>query len=115
MQNQRKSFSGKRNGDSSRRSNSKERPPKSALYAENQDILQKNCPKREKAAKLLKQAQIHAEDTPFFDVESFYSLDDKYSPQALVVMGYSITKENSDSELVALDPEIQAIYTSQPT
>ena len=52
---------------------------------------------------------------PFFDVESLYSLDDEYSPQALVVMGYSITEENSDSELVALDPEIQAIYTSQPT
>ena len=30
-------------------------------------------------------------------------------------MGYSTTEEVSDSELVALDPEIQAIYTSQPT
>ena len=36
MQNQRK-----RNGDSSRKSSPKERLPKSALYAENQDILQK--------------------------------------------------------------------------
>ena len=40
----------------------------------------KNCPKREKAAKLLEQAQIHAEDTPFSNVESLYSLDDEYSP-----------------------------------
>ena len=39
----------------------------------------KNCPKKEKAAKLLEQAQIHAEDTPFLDVESLFSLDDEYS------------------------------------
>ena len=74
----------------------------------------KNCPKREKAAKLLEQAQIHAEDTPFSNVESLYSLDE-YSPQALVVMGYSTIEEDSDSESVASDLEIQAIYTSQPT
>ena len=43
---------------------------KSALYAEDRDILQKNCPKNEKAAKLLEQAKIHADDTPFSDVES---------------------------------------------
>jgi len=30
-------------------------------------------------------------------------------------MGYSTAEEVSDFELVALDPEIQAIYTSQPT
>ena len=75
----------------------------------------KNCPKREKVVKLLEQAQIHAKDTPFSDVESLYSLDDEYSPQALMVMGCYTTKENSDSESVASDPEIQAIYTSQPT
>ena len=49
---------------------------------------------------------------PFFDVESLYSLDDEYSPQALVVIGYSTTEEDSDSESMASDPEIQAIYTS---
>ena len=58
----------------------------------------KNCSKREKAAKLLKQARIHVEDTPFSDVESLYSLDDEYSPQALVVMGYSTTEEDSNFE-----------------
>ena len=84
------------------------------MYAKNQDIFQKNHPKREKAAKLLEQAQIHAEDTPFYDVESLYSLDDEYPPQALVVMGYSTTEEDSDSKSMASDPEIQAIYTSQP-
>ena len=49
----------------------------------------KNCPRKEKATKLLEQAQIHADDTPFSDVESLFSLDDDYSPQALVVMAYS--------------------------
>ena len=43
----------------------------------------KNCPKKEKLAKLLEQAQIHADDTPFSDVESLFSLDDDYSPQVL--------------------------------
>ena len=52
---------------------------------------------------------------PFSDVESLYSLDDEYSPQALVVMGYSTTEEDLDSESVASDLEIQAVYTSQPT
>ena len=58
----------------------------------------KNCPKREKVAKLLEQAQIHADDTPFSDVESLFSLDDDYSPQALVVLAYSTSKDNSDSD-----------------
>ena len=57
----------------------------------------KNISKKEKATKLLEQAQIHAEDTPFSDVESLFSLDDDYSPQALVVMAYSISEEDSDS------------------
>ena len=72
-------------------------------------------PKREKAAKLLKQAQIHADDTHFSDVESLFSLDDDYSPQALVVMAYSTSEEdsNSNSDDVS-DPEIQTIYTFQP-
>ena len=42
-------------------------------------------------------------------------LDDEYSPQALVVMGYSTIEEDSDFESRASDLEIQAIYTSQPT
>ena len=48
----------------------------------------KNCPKREKAAKLLEQAKIHADDVPFSDIESFFSLDNLYSPQALLVVDY---------------------------
>ena len=75
----------------------------------------RNYPRKETAAKLLEQAQIHAEDTPFSNVESLYLLNEEYSPQALVVMGYSTTEEDLDSESVASDPEIQAIYTSQPT
>ncbi|KAL4599363.1 hypothetical protein ACB092_11G121300 [Castanea dentata] len=72
----------------------------------------KNCPKREKAAKLLKQAQIHADDTPFSDVESLFSLDDDYSPQALAVMAYSSSEDESDNTDDS-DPEFQTIYTSQ--
>jgi len=77
--------------------------------------LQKNCPKKEKATKLLEQAQIHADDTPFLDVESLFSLDDDYSPQALAVMAYSTSDEdsNQDNEKDS-DPKIQTIYTSQP-
>ena len=75
----------------------------------------KDCPKKEKATKLLEQAQIHADDTPFSDVESLFSLDDDYSPQALVVMAYSTLEEDSNSDSYdASNPEIQTIYTSQP-
>ena len=75
----------------------------------------KNFPKKEKATKLLKQAQIHADENPFSDVESLFSLDDDYSPQALAVMAYSTSEEDSDpnSEYDS-DPEIQTINTSQP-
>ena len=75
----------------------------------------KNCPKKEKVAKLLEQAHIPAEDSPFSNVESLFSLDDEYSLQALVVMGYSTTEEDLDSLSSDIsDPEIQTIYTSQP-
>lgn len=75
----------------------------------------KNCPKKERAAKFLEQAHIHVEDTPFFNVESLFSLNDEYSPQALVVMVYATTEEDSDSlSSDILDPKIQIIYTSQP-
>ena len=77
--------------------------------------MQKNCPKKEKATKLLEQAQIHADDTPFLDVESLFSLDDDYSPQALAVMAYSTSDEDSNQDNEKdLDPKIQTIYTSQP-
>ena len=58
----------------------------------------KNCPKKEKAAKLLEQAQIHADDTPFSNVESLFSLDDDYSPQALAVIAYSTSEEDSNPD-----------------
>ena len=75
----------------------------------------KNISKKEKATKLLEQAQIHAEDTPFSDVESLFSLDDDYSLQALVVMVYSTSEEDSNSDSYdASNLEIQTIYTSQP-
>ena len=75
----------------------------------------KNCPKKEKAAKLLKQVEIHADDTPFLDVDLLFSLDDDYSPQALVVMAYSTSKEDLDLDIGDdSEPEIQTIYTSQP-
>ena len=74
----------------------------------------KNCLKKEKATNLLEQAQIHADDTPFSNVESFFSLDGDYSPQALVVMDYSISEEDLDSDSYdASDPNIQTIYMSQ--
>ena len=42
-------------------------------------------------------------------------MDDEYFPQALVVVAYSTSEEDSepDSEYDS-DPEIQTIYTSQP-
>ena len=79
------------------------------------DHFAKNCPKKEKVAKLLEEAQIHAEDTPFSDVESLFSLDDDYSLQALVVMVYFTSEEDSNSDSYdASNLEIQTIYTSQP-
>ena len=73
----------------------------------------KNCPKKEKATKLLEKAQIHANDIPFLYVESLFSLDDDYSPQALVVMAYSTSEEDLDpNDDDDLEPEIQTIYTS---
>ena len=75
----------------------------------------RNCPKKEKAAKLLEQAQIHAEDIPFSDIESLFSLDDEYSLQALAVVAYSTSEGDSDPDSeYDSDPEIQTIYTSQP-
>ena len=48
-------------------------------------------------------------------MESLFSLDDDYSPQALVVMAYSSSEEDSDSNSeYDSEPEIQTIYTSQP-
>jgi len=75
----------------------------------------KNCPKKEKATKFLEQAQIHANKSPFSDVESLFLLDDDYSSQALVVMAYSTSEEDSNSDSYdASNPKIQTIYTSQP-
>ena len=75
----------------------------------------RNCPKKEKAAKLLEQAQIHAQDIHFLDIESLFSLDDEYSPQALAVVAYSTSEVDSDPDSeYDSDPEIQTIYTSQP-
>ena len=49
-------------------------------------------------------------------MESLFSLDDDYSPQALVVMAYSTSEEDSDSNNEDdSEPEIQTIYTSQPS
>ena len=75
----------------------------------------KNYSRKEKAAELLEQVQIYVEGTPFSNVESLFSFDNDYSPQALVVMAYFTSKEDSASlSSNALDPEIQTIYTSQP-
>ena len=60
--------------------------------------MQRIVQKKKKATKFLEQAQIHADDTPFFDVESLFSLDDEYSPQTLAIMAYSISKEDSNSD-----------------
>ena len=77
--------------------------------------ISENCPPppKKKVAKLLEQAQIHTKDTPFSDVESLFTLDEDYSPQALVVMAYSTSEEGSNSlGLDALNLDIQTIYTS---
>ena len=54
--------------------------------------------KREKAAKFLEQAQIHADDIPFSDIKSLFSLYDEYSPQALAVVAYSTSEEDSEPD-----------------
>lgn len=78
-------------------------------------FCKKNCLNKEKAEKLLEQAHIHVEDTPFSNVESLYTLDDEYFPQAIMVLRYSTMKEDSGSSISdASDPKIQTIYTSQP-
>ena len=52
-------------------------------------------------------------DTPFSDVESFFSLDDDYSPQALAIKAYSTSEEDSNPDNDDdSDAEIQIIYTS---
>ena len=82
------------------------------MYAKDQVTLQNIAQKRRIT---LEQARIHAKDTPFSDVESLFSLDEDYSPQALVAMAYSTSKEDSDpNNDDDSDPEIQTIYTSQP-
>ena len=109
-----KRFSKKKNWKFLRRKQFREKTSKVCFVCRRPGHFAKNCPKKEKAAKLLEQDQIHVEDNPFSDVESLFSLDDEYSPQALVVMAYSTSEEDTDldndedSEL-----EIQTIYTSQ--
>ena len=49
-------------------------------------------------SKLLEQAQIHAEDIPFSDIESLFSLNDEYSPQTLAVVAYSTSEEDSEPD-----------------
>ena len=97
-----------------RRKQFKRKTSKACFVCRRPGHFAKNCPKREKATTLLEQAQIHAKDIPFSNIESFFSLDDEYSPQALVVVAYSTSEEVSepDSEYDS-DPEIQTIYTSQ--
>ena len=115
MQVKRRNLLGRKNGSFLEEINLKERLQKYVLNVENQANLQKNCPKKEIAAKPLEQAQIHANDTPFSDVESLLSLDDDYFPQALVVMAYSTSVDDSNpNNEDDSDPEIQTIYKSQP-
>ena len=115
MQAQKRKFSEIKNGSFLEESSLKEKFQKSVLCVERLGHFAKNCPKKEKVAKLLEQVQIHADDIPFSGVESLFSLDDNYSPQALVVMAYSTSEEDSDPENDDdLDLEIQTIYISQP-
>ena len=62
---------------------------KACFVCRRPDHFARNCPIKEKVAKLLEQAQIHAEDALFSDIESLFSLDDEYSPQVLAVVTYS--------------------------
>ena len=61
----------------------------------------KNYSRKEKAAELLEQVQIYVEGIPFSNVESLFSFDNDYSPQALVVMAYFTSKE----DLASLRPK----------
>ena len=96
-----------------RRKQLKGRNSKVCFVCRKSSHFAKNYPKEEKVAKLLKQAHIHAKDTPFSNLESLYLLDDEYSPQALMVIAYSTTEKDLDSSSSdASDLEIQTIYTS---
>ena len=51
------------------------------------------------------------EDIFFSDVESLFSLDDEYTPQALAVVAYSTSEGDSDPDSeYDSEPEIQTIY-----
>ena len=115
MQGKRKKTFKKKKWKFLRRKQFKGKTSKACFVCRRPGHFARNCPKKEKAAKLLEQAQIHAEDIPFSNKESIFSLDDEYSPQALAVVAYSTSKGDSepDSEYDS-DPEIQTIYTSQP-
>ena len=114
MQEKRKTLSERKKWKFLRRKQFKGKTSKACFVCRRPGHFAKNCPKKEKAAKLLEQAQIHVEDIPFSDIESLFSLDDEYSPQTLAVVAYSTLEEDSepDSEYDS-DPEIQTIYTSQ--
>ena len=80
MREKRKTLSERRNGSFSEGSSLKEKTSKTCFVCRRPSHFARNYPKMEKAAKLLEQAQIHAEDIPFSDIESLFSLDDEYSP-----------------------------------
>ena len=79
-----------------RRKQFKGKTLKTCFVCRKSDHFTRNCPKKEKAVKLLEQAQIHAEDIPFSDIESLFSLDDEYSPQVLAVVVYSTSEGDSN-------------------
>ena len=115
MREKRKTLSEKKKRKFLRRKQFKGKTSKACFVCRRPGHFAKNCLKREKAAKFLEQAQIHADDIPFSDIKSLFSLYDEYSPQALAVVAYSTSEEDSkpNSEYDS-DPEIQTIYTSQP-
>ena len=65
----RKKFFRKKKWKFLKRKQYKEKASKVCFVCRRLGHFAKNCPKREKAAKLLEQVQIHADDTPFSDVD----------------------------------------------
>ena len=94
MQNQKRDFSERKKLKFLKKKQLKGKTLKVYFVCRKPSHFAKNYSRKEKAAELLEQVQIYVEGIPFSNVESLFSFDNDYSPQALVVMAYFTSKED---------------------
>ena len=94
MQNQKRDFSERKKLKFLKKKQFKGKTLKVYFVCRKPSHFAKNYSRKEKAAELLEQVQIYVEGIPFSNVESLFSFDNDYSPQALVVMAYFTSKED---------------------